>query len=100
MRLFFNKQQIAEALGTTPGVAASLLSERGVSPVDWGPGRSRGLRWYAEAVKQVAYEIHMEAQQKQAQPKKKKLKISRLGLISGRSAAEIHAELTATSPVQ
>ena len=94
MNLFLGKEQIAQALGTTPGVAAALLSERGVNPVDWGRGRGRGLRWYAPAVKQAALDMHEEVQRKAAAPAKKKARAPQVGYVSGRSAAELFAELT------
>ena len=40
-------------LGTTPALAASFLAQRGVHPIDFGVGRSRGLRWLESAVAQA-----------------------------------------------
>lgn len=58
------RADIAAMLGTTPGVAASILAERGVHPVDFGMGRSRGPRWLESAVRQAMFEMHQAAQPK------------------------------------
>lgn len=102
MSLFLTRQQIAEALGTGPGVAAALLSARGVHPIDLGRGRGRGLRWYAAAVKQVAYDLHTEAQAKKQGKSHtaKKTTVRGPGPILGRSTNEIYAELTGSPPMQ
>lgn len=55
-------RDVAAMLGTTPGVAASILSKRGVHAVDFGMGRGRGRRWLESAVQQVIAELHAEAQ--------------------------------------
>lgn len=55
-------RDVAAMLGTTPGVAASILSQRGVHAVDFGMGRGRGRRWLESAVQQVIAEMHAEAQ--------------------------------------
>ena len=51
-------------LGTTPGVAASILAARGVQPIDFGIGRGRGRRWLESAVRQVMLDMHNAAQPK------------------------------------
>lgn len=56
------KKEIAAMLGTSPGVAASILSARGVKPIDFGRGRSRGLHWLESAVVAAIRDIHAEAQ--------------------------------------
>ncbi len=58
------RADIAAMLGTTPGVAASILAERGVHPVNFGMGRSRGPRWLESAVRQAMLEMHQAAQPK------------------------------------
>lgn len=63
------KKEIAAMLGTSPGVAASILSARGVHPIDFGRGRSRGLHWLESAVVAAIRGIHAEAQ---PQPKKQR----------------------------
>lgn len=55
-------RDVAAMLGTTPGVAASILAQRGVHAVDFGMGRGRGRRWLESAVQQVIAELHAEAQ--------------------------------------
>lgn len=99
--LYLNKEQIGIAFETTPDVAKGILAERGVYPVDFGRGRGKGLRWYFAAVQQAAYEMHLEAQKK-ANPDQKPASISlpKPGLIQGRSANDIYAELTQSGPTQ
>lgn len=60
-------RDIAAMLGTTPGVAASILSEQGVLPIDFGAGRGRGRRWLESASLRA-----MERMHENAQPKDKK----------------------------
>ena len=67
MERFLRPQDIAAMLGTTPGVAASLLATHGVQPIDFGVGRSRGRRWLESAVRQVMLDMH-EAAQPKAKP--------------------------------
>lgn len=47
---FLRLADVAAMLGTSPGVAASILAKRGVFPVDFGMGRGRGQRWLESAV--------------------------------------------------
>lgn len=56
------KQDIAAMLGTTPGVAASILAKQGVMPIDFGMGRGRGTRWLESAVVQSIQTMHNQAQ--------------------------------------
>lgn len=101
MNLFLNRDQIAEALKTTSGVAAAMLAEKGVSPVDWGRGRGRGLRWYAPAVERAAREMHEDAQSKNTPPStQRKAPTTKTGLILGRSAKELFEELTGGTALQ
>lgn len=58
------RKDIAAMLGTSPGVAASILAARGVHPIDFGLGRGRGPRWLESAVRQVILEMHQDAQPK------------------------------------
>ncbi len=67
MERLLRQQDIAAMLGTTPGVAASILAARGVHPIDFGIGRSRGRRWLESAVRQVMIDMH-EAAQPKAKP--------------------------------
>lgn len=64
MERLLRQQDIAAMLGTTPGVAASILAARGVHPIDFGIGRSRGRRWLSSAVRQVMLDMHEAAQPK------------------------------------
>ena len=58
---FLKRQEIAAMLGTTPALAASFLAQRGVHPVDFGVGRSRGLRWLESAVAHAMRDMATEA---------------------------------------
>lgn len=58
---FLKRQEIAAMLGTTPALAASFLAQRGVHPIDFGVGRSRGLRWLESAVAQAMRGMAAEA---------------------------------------
>lgn len=101
MSLFMTKEQIGTALETSPGVAAALLAEKGVKPVDWGRGRSRGLRWYAPAVEQAAREMHEDAQGvKPSACQEDRAYRRKPGLIQGRSVDEIMSELTRRRELQ
>lgn len=64
MERLLRQQDIAAMLGTSPGVAASILAARGVHPIDFGIGRSRGRRWLSSAVRQVMLDMHEAAQPK------------------------------------
>ena len=64
MERLLRQQDIAAMLGTTPGVAASILAARGVQPIDFGIGRGRGRRWLESAVRQVMLDMHEAAQPK------------------------------------
>lgn len=61
---FLRRTDIAAMLGTSPGVAASILEQAGVHPIDFGVGRSRGRRWLESAVRQVMRDMHEDAQPK------------------------------------
>ena len=58
------KRDIAAMLGTSPGVAASILAGKGIHPIDLGAGRSSGLRWLESAVQQAVRDMYSEAQPK------------------------------------
>ncbi len=64
MERFLRAADVAEMLGTTRGVAVSIMAEHGVRPVDFGRGRGRGLRWLESAVKAVMQAMHEAAQPK------------------------------------
>ena len=92
---------IAAMLGTTPGVAASILSERGCNPIDFGYGRGRGPRWLESAVIATIRAMHMEAQP-QATPSKnvsKKSKFPKVELAN-MSASKLYELLTPEQPLQ
>lgn len=93
-------RDVAAMLGTTPGVAASILAQRGVHAVDFGMGRGRGRRWLESAVQQVIAEMHAEAQ-----PRKRTTVVrsaaapSRVAALATMSVSELH-RLTQAGCVQ
>ena len=92
---------IAAMLGTTPGVAASILSERGCYPIDFGYGRGRGPRWLESAVIDVLRAMHMEAQPQETSSKTphKKSKLPKIDLANT-TASKLYALLTTEQPLQ
>ena len=64
------KRDLAAMLGTSPGVAVSIMAEHGVYPIDWGAGRSRGYRWPESSVRQAIHAMYVAAQ---PQPKKSRI---------------------------
>lgn len=66
------RKDIAAMLGTSPGVAASILAQHGVHPIDFGLGRGRGPRWLESAVRQIILEMHQDAQPKPKETRQSK----------------------------
>ncbi len=91
---FLKRQEIAAMLGTTPALAASFLAQRGVHPIDFGVGRSRGLRWLESAVAQAMRDMATEAaaRQRPRPPKPKPHKGTPVN-IADMSVADLHAFL-------
>ncbi len=90
-------RDVAAMLGTTPGVAVSILTARGVCAIDLGRGRSRGRRWLESAVCQAIMTMHAEAQPRKkvgARPPTQKAS------ISGMSVGELYELLTPAGCVQ
>ena len=94
------KKEIAAILGTSPGVAASILSNMGVHPIDFGYGRSRGPRWLESAVTATLQAMHKEAQPVQKQAKKRQVntRVPEINLATA-SVADVFA-LTSRQGVQ
>jgi len=95
--MLLNKDQIAERLSTTPDIARRVLSAHGVQPVDLGPGRGRGKRWYSSAVDAVIHRMHEEAQEKN--PQKRRVHVGP-HLVRGKTVKQLYAELTQVTPSQ
>ena len=94
------KADIAAMLGTSPGVAVSILSRRGCNPIDFGYGRSRGPRWLESAVTAALQAMHLEAQDKHSNPKNRhKTKVPEISLANMR-INEVYALLTHKQYVQ
>jgi len=59
---FLNISELAEKLGTSKGIARTIMTQNGVMPIDFGPGRSRGYRWLESAVDDVMRNMHHAVQ--------------------------------------
>jgi hypothetical protein len=92
-----NKSQIADALSSTPSVAAAILAEKGVHPIDFGLGRSRGKRWLKSAVDAAIQQLHSEANPKPRERKPRPQ--SPTASLATMSAADVYA-LTKQHPTQ
>ena len=92
------KNEIAAILGTGPGVAASILANMGVQPIDFGFGRGRGPRWLESAVMEAIQSLHRNAQPVQTSAKKQRSTSPVVSLASA-SVAQIY-ELTSSQCVQ
>ena len=110
---FLKRQEIAAMLGTTPALAASFLAQRGVHPIDFGVGRSRGLRWLESAVAHAMRDMATEAaarhrprDKKTPKPKAGTPNITSMSIdelhafLRGRPAPNPHSQLTASPHVQ
>lgn len=89
---YLRSTEVATMLGTSPGVATSILAERGVLPIDFGAGRSRGRRWLLSAVVRVMEDMH-----EQAQPKTKQARAPSPPKISGLAGMSVDQLLQLTS---
>lgn len=93
------KSEVAAMFGTSPGVAASILRQHGLYPIDIGRGRGKGLRWLESGVQAVLLAIHQKAQ-----PKPKKVRRPTIpGLpmpLESMSADALYAYLANGQPVQ
>ena len=95
---FLRNIDIAAMLGTTPGVAASVLAEHGVHPIDFGRGRGRGQRWLESAVKAVMQAMHEAAQPKARSVRQQKPRLP-VAKIADMSVDDIY-RLTTSQCVQ
>lgn len=85
MERLLRQKDIAAMLGTSPGVAASVLARHGVQAIDFGMGRSRGPRWLESAVKQALRDMHEAAQpkppkQRQSKPSVPTVKLANMSI--------------------
>lgn len=91
------KRDLAAMLGTSPGVAVSIMAEHGVYPIYWGAGRSRGYRWLESSVRQAIHAMYVASQ---PQPKKSSTKPQSINIRLGeRSIADVY-KLTTCQRVQ
>lgn len=93
------KKEVAAILGTTPRVAASILREHGAAPIDYGPGRGRGLRWTAHQVKDVLDALEL-ANCPSSSTGKQCSSPPEFRPVFGRSGIEIYNEIHGIPPVQ
>ncbi len=82
------KRELAAMLGTSPGVAVSIMAEHGVAPIDWGAGRSRGYRWPESKVRDVILAMYAAAQPRPQKPRVPRPTASRISLAD-MSPAEV-----------
>lgn len=93
------RKDIAAMLGTSPGVAASILAQHGVHPIDFGLGRGRGPRWLESAVRQIILEMHQDAQPKPKEARQPKRHSTQPVSLTSMSINDIY-ELTQGPCVQ
>ena len=98
MERFLRADDMAEMLGTSKGVAMSIMAEHGVRPVDYGRGRGRGLRWLESAVSAVMHQMHEDVQNKQRAARKPRERIP-TARLADLSVEEIY-RLTTSQCVQ
>ncbi len=79
------RADIAAMLNTSQGVAATILAQNGVHPIDWGVGSGRGPRWLESAVLAA-----LRAMNAAAQPKPKRDKKASKSSIPRASIADLH----------
>ena len=92
------KRELAAMLGTSPGVAVSIMAEHGVHPIDWGAGRSRGYRWPESRVRDVILQMYAAAQPQPKKPRIPKPSAPSISLAD-MSAADVY-NLTTSQRVQ
>lgn len=93
--LFLTRSQIAQLLNMSESHAKKLLAEHGITPIDLGRGRGKGLRWRTAAVIELADILHTDAQ---AKKKPRRVKSSGHSVL-GKSASELFAEFNGSNSV-
>lgn len=78
--------EAAALLRTTPGAARGVLERLRVKPINLGSGRGLGLRWYRHEIDEALLASRTE--------KRKRPPVPRACPFSGKSIAELAAELT------
>lgn len=78
---------VAELLKTTPGAARTTLDNLKLCPVNLGPGRGKGLRWYRS-------EILEALDNSRKSPAIKKTKPKSNSPFKGKSIHQLMQELT------
>ena len=96
MERFLRAADMAAMLGTSRGVAMSIMAAHGVRPVDFGRGRGRGLRWLESAVRAVMRKMHDDAQPK-ARPARQPRGESPVASLADLSVDEIYRLTTGQS---
>lgn len=84
---------IAGLLKTTPRAARTTLDNLKLCPVNLGPGRGKGLRWYRSEIL-----VALDDSRKNPVPKKKRAKTT--SLFAGKSTAQLMEELTSYQRAQ
>lgn len=90
--LTIKTEDLADFTGLPQSVIMSALEKAGVSAINTGKGRGRGLRWLSSAVIEVVATMHRDAQKKQQR------RHVRTHSVSGRSVDDLYAELSGVLP--
>lgn len=91
------KSDLPAVMNMSVSLALETLKRYGIKPVDFGPGRGRGLRWHKRAVMTVIDTLHTEAQTAKG---KRVMKPKEVRPVLGKSAHELYAELYERGAVQ
>lgn len=79
-------EQLSAFTGLPQAVILSALKQAGISAIDTGKGRGRGLRWLTSAVMEVVHTMHRNAQST-------KKPHARAHAVIGRRPDDLFAEL-------
>lgn len=85
--------EVADLLKTTPGAARTTLENLNVLPVNLGPGRGKGLRWYRSEILSA-----LDDSRKKPAPKKNTAKTK--SPFAGKSMPQLMEELTSFQKAQ
>lgn len=91
--LTLNRTTLPAFTGLPLSVALDLLTRHGVQPMDFGPGRGRGLHWSTEAVKLALHNEHMAAQQTTPKKDAKPRRIWDKSPVSGKTFNQLFSEI-------
>lgn len=87
-RLLLTRKEVSQLLNIGETTAIQLLEAHGITPIDLGRGRGKGLRWRTIEVIKLPDILHTEAQTTE----KRRYKNSVQYNVLDKSAAELFAE--------